>query len=145
MQKHLLIICGSTAVGKTALSVQLAKHYSTEVISADSRQLYKEMSIGTAKPTVQEMEGVPHHFIDCISIQQNYTAGDYEKEVIKKLDELFAQHDIVVMCGGTGLYIDAVCKGFYLLNFIRCKRNAIFIVFKPGNLSFGVVTCVLLN
>jgi len=112
MQKHLLIICGSTAVGKTALSVQLAKHYSTEVISADSRQLYKEMSIGTAKPTVQEMEGVPHHFIDCISIQQNYTAGDYEKEVIKKLDELFAQHDIVVMCGGTGLYIDAVCKGF---------------------------------
>ena len=112
MQKYLLIICGPTAVGKTALSVQLAKHYSTEVISADSRQLYKEMSIGTAKPTMQEMEGVPHHFIDCISIQQNYTAGDYEREVIKKLDELFAQHDIVVMCGGTGLYIDAVCKGF---------------------------------
>ena len=112
MQKHLLIICGPTAVGKTALSVQLAKYYSTEVISADSRQLYKEMSIGTAKPTVQDMEGVPHHFIDCISIQQNYTAGDYEREVIKKLDELFTQHDIVVMCGGTGLYIDAVCKGF---------------------------------
>jgi tRNA dimethylallyltransferase len=112
MQKHLLIICGPTAVGKTALSVQLAKHYSTEVISADSRQLYKEMSIGTAKPSLQEMEGVPHHFIDCISIQQNYTAGDYEREVIKKLDELFARHDIVVMCGGTGLYIDAICKGF---------------------------------
>jgi tRNA dimethylallyltransferase len=112
MQKHLLIICGPTAVGKTALSAQLAKHYSTEVISADSRQLYKEMSIGTAKPTAQEMEGVPHHFIDCISIQQNYTAGDYEREVIKKLDELFVQHDLVVMCGGTGLYIDAVCKGF---------------------------------
>jgi len=112
MQKHLLIICGPTAVGKTALSVQLAKHYSTEIISADSRQLYKEMSIGTAKPTLQEMEGVPHHFVDCISIQQNYTAGDYEREVIKKLDELFAQHDKVVMCGGTGLYIDAVCKGF---------------------------------
>ncbi|HTA63576.1 MAG TPA: tRNA (adenosine(37)-N6)-dimethylallyltransferase MiaA, partial [Bacteroidia bacterium] len=112
MQKHLLIICGPTAVGKTTLSVQLAKYYSTEVISADSRQLYKEMSIGTAKPTMQEMEGVPHHFIDCISIQQNYTAGDYEREVIKKLDELFTMHDIVVMCGGTGLYIDAVCKGF---------------------------------
>ncbi|HKC68972.1 MAG TPA: tRNA (adenosine(37)-N6)-dimethylallyltransferase MiaA [Bacteroidia bacterium] len=112
MQKHLLIICGPTAVGKTALSVQLAKYYNTEVISADSRQLYKEMSIGTAKPTVQEMEGVPHHFIDCISVQQNYNAGDYEKEVIKKLDELFTRHDIVVMCGGTGLYIDAVCKGF---------------------------------
>ena len=86
--KHLLIICGPTAVGKTALSVTLAKHFGTEIISADSRQLYKEMSIGTAKPTVQEMQGVPHHFIDCISIQQNYTAGDYEKEVIQKLDEL---------------------------------------------------------
>ena len=110
--KHLLIICGPTAVGKTALSVELAKHFSTEIISADSRQLYKEMSIGTAKPTVQEMEAVPHHFMDCISIQQNYTAGDYEREVIKKLDELFTKHDIVIMCGGTGLYIDAVCKGF---------------------------------
>ncbi len=112
MQKHLLIICGPTAVGKTVLGVQLAKHYSTEVISVDSRQLYKEMSIGTAKPTLQEMEGVQHHFVDYISIQQNYTAGDYEREVIKKLDELFIKHDIVVMCGGTGLYIDAVCKGF---------------------------------
>lgn len=112
MRKHLLIICGPTAVGKTALAVQLAKYYNTEVVSADSRQLYKEMSIGTAKPTFQEMEGVPHHFIDCISIQQNYNAGDYEREVVKKLDELFTKHDIVIMCGGTGLYIDAVCKGF---------------------------------
>ena len=111
-QKHLLIICGPTAVGKTALSIELAKHFGAEIISADSRQLYKEMSIGTAKPTQQEMQGVPHHFIDYISIRQNYTAGDYEREVIQKLDELFTRHNIVIMCGGTGLYIDAVCKGF---------------------------------
>lgn len=111
-QKHLLIICGPTAVGKTILSVELAKYFSTEIISADSRQLYKEMCIGTAKPTLQEMQGIPHYFIDCISIRQNYTAGDYEKEAIKQLDELFTNHKLVIMCGGTGLYIDAVCKGF---------------------------------
>ena len=110
--KHLLIICGPTAVGKTALSVQLAKHFNTEIISADSRQLYKEMSIGTAKPTIEEMQGVPHHFIGNVSIHQNYTAGDYEKDVISKLDELFTRHNLVIMCGGTGLYIDAICKGF---------------------------------
>src|SRR5271169_1905117 len=106
--KHLLIICGPTAVGKTVLSVQLAKYFTTEIISTDSRQLYKEMNIGTAKPTQQEMQGVPHHFIDCVSIHQHYTAGDYEQNVIKKLDELFTQHNVVIMCGGTGLYIDAV-------------------------------------
>jgi tRNA dimethylallyltransferase len=110
--KNLLVICGATAVGKTALSVQLAKHFNTEIISADSRQLYKEMSIGTAKPTIEEMQNISHYFIDCLSIHQNYTAGDYEKDVIKKLSELFTRHNLVIMCGGTGLYIDAVCKGF---------------------------------
>jgi len=110
--KHLLIICGPTAVGKTTLSVQLAKHFNTEVISADSRQLYKEMSIGTAKPTLEEMQGIQHHFIDCLTIHQNYTAGDYEQDVIKKLGGLFTNHNLVIMCGGTGLYMDAVCKGF---------------------------------
>src|ERR1700752_60973 len=110
--KHLLIICGPTAVGKTALSMQLAKYYGTEVISADSRQLYAEMSIGTAKPTQEEMQGVPHHFIGNVSIHQNYMAGDYERAVLAKLNELFAPHNLVIMCGGTGLYIDAVCAGF---------------------------------
>ncbi|HEX7414650.1 MAG TPA: tRNA (adenosine(37)-N6)-dimethylallyltransferase MiaA [Bacteroidia bacterium] len=109
---HLLIICGATAVGKTTLSLQLAKHFNTEIISADSRQLYTEMNIGTAKPTQEEMQGIPHHFVGNISIHQNYTAGDYERDVINKLDELFTQHNLVIMCGGTGLYIDAVCKGF---------------------------------
>ena len=110
--KHLLIICGPTAVGKTALSIELAKHFGTEIISADSRQLYTEMSIGTAKPTPEEMEGIPHYLLDCISVQQNYTAGDYERDALKILDTLFTKHNLVIMCGGTGLYIDAVCKGF---------------------------------
>ena len=110
--KHLLIICGPTAVGKTAISVELSKHYNTEIISADSRQLYTEMSIGTAKPPLDEMQGIPHHLLDCISVQQTYTAGDYERDALKILDELFTKHNLVIMCGGTGLYIDAVCKGF---------------------------------
>ena len=110
--KHLLIICGPTAVGKTAISVELSKHYNTEIISADSRQLYTEMSIGTAQPTLDEMQGIPHHLLDCISVQQTYTAGDYERDALKILDELFTKHNLVIMCGGTGLYIDAVCKGF---------------------------------
>ncbi|MGZ3865916.1 MAG: tRNA (adenosine(37)-N6)-dimethylallyltransferase MiaA [Bacteroidia bacterium] len=111
-QKHLLIIAGPTAVGKTALSIQLAGHFNTEIISADSRQIYKEFSIGTAKPSAEEQQGIKHHFIDHISISQNYTAGDFEREVISKLDELFKTHDLVIMCGGSGLFIDAVCNGF---------------------------------
>jgi len=111
-QKHLLVIAGPTAVGKTALSVELAKHFGTEIISADSRQVYKEISIGTAKPTTDEQAGIPHHFVDHISIHDKYTAGDYEREVIKKLDQLFKVHSPVIMCGGSGLFIDAVCKGF---------------------------------
>jgi len=111
-QKHLLIIAGPTGVGKTSLSIQLAKHFNTAIISADSRQVYKEIAIGTAKPSKEEQQGVPHHLLDCISIHETFTAGDFEREALKKLDELFEQHQLVIMCGGTGLYIDAVCKGF---------------------------------
>lgn len=111
-EKYLLIIAGPTAVGKTSLSIELAKYFRTEIISADSRQIYKEMSIGTAKPLPEEQQGVKHHFIDHISIQQPYTAGDFEREVINKLGELFKEHQLVIMCGGSGLFIDAVCNGF---------------------------------
>src|ERR1700739_410148 len=111
-QKHLLIIAGPTAVGKTSLSVELAKYFITEIISADSRQIYKELNIGTAKPTLEEQQGIKHHFVDYISIHQPYTAGDFEKEAIKKLDKLFVNHQLVIMCGGSGLFIDAVCNGF---------------------------------
>lgn len=111
-QKNLIVIVGPTAIGKTSLSIQLAKHYNCEIVSADSRQFYNEMSIGTAKPTLQEMDGVPHHFINNISIHQNYTAGDFEKDVITLLDSLFKKHDTAILVGGSGLFVNAVCYGF---------------------------------
>ena len=111
-QKNLIVIVGPTAIGKTGLSIQLAKHYDCEIVSADSRQFYKEMSIGTAKPSPQEMDGVPHHFINNISIHQNYTAGDFEKDAITLLDSLFKKHDTVILVGGSGLFVNAVCYGF---------------------------------
>ena len=110
-QKNLIVIVGPTAIGKTGLSIKLAKHYNCEIVSADSRQFYQEMSIGTAKPTAQEMDGIPHHFINNISIHQNYTAGDFEKDAIKLLKQLFLKNDTVVLVGGSGLFVNAVCHG----------------------------------
>ncbi|QBA64365.1 tRNA (adenosine(37)-N6)-dimethylallyltransferase MiaA [Muriicola soli] len=110
-QKTLLVIVGPTGIGKTSLAVQLAIHFKTEIISADSRQFYKEMNIGTAVPTKEELKMVPHHFVHQISVHENYTAGDFERDAIKKLDELFKYHDIVLMVGGSGLYIDTVVYG----------------------------------
>ncbi|MEI6509082.1 MAG: tRNA (adenosine(37)-N6)-dimethylallyltransferase MiaA [Bacteroidota bacterium] len=109
--KHLIIILGPTAVGKTSLAIRLAKHFYTEIISSDSRQFYKELNIGTAKPTDEEMKEVKHHFISHVSIDQLYSAGDFEREAIAKLDELFVTKDVVVMVGGSGLYIKAICEG----------------------------------
>jgi len=111
-QKYLLVIAGPTAVGKTAFAIQLAKHFKTEIVSADSRQFYKEMSIGTAKPSHGELAAVPHHFINSHSIADTITAGDYEKQALALLDNLFKIHDIVVLVGGSGLFIKAVCEGF---------------------------------
>ena len=111
--KYLIVVCGPTAIGKTSLSIELAKHYSAEIISADSRQFYRDMNIGTAKPTAQELAEVPHHFINNISIHtKNYSAGKYEQEVIEFLDEYFKTKDIAVLVGGSGLFINAVCSGF---------------------------------
>ena len=111
--KYLIVVCGPTAVGKTSLSIELAKHYNAEIISADSRQFYREMNIGTAKPSPKELEEVPHHFINNISIHtKNYSAGKYEQEVIEFLDEYFKTKDIAVLVGGSGLFINAVCSGF---------------------------------
>ncbi|OIN56557.1 tRNA (adenosine(37)-N6)-dimethylallyltransferase MiaA [Arsenicibacter rosenii] len=111
MNKTVLVIAGPTAVGKTALCVEVARHLQTEIISADSRQLYKELSIGTAKPTPGEMRGVPHHFIDSHSVTELVSAGQFEREALTLLDELFQHHSIVVVTGGTGLYIQALCTG----------------------------------
>tara|TARA_Y100001934_G_scaffold283151_1_gene400814 strand:- start:1194 stop:2099 length:906 start_codon:yes stop_codon:yes gene_type:complete len=111
-QKNLIVIVGPTAIGKTSLSIELAKHINCEIFSADSRQFYKEMSIGTAKPTPEEMDGVPHHFINNISIQENYTAGDFEKEAISALNETFKKQNTAILVGGSGLFVNAVCFGF---------------------------------
>lgn len=111
--KWLIVICGPTAVGKTALSIDVAKHYGAEIISADSRQFYREMNIGTAKPTTEQLAEVPHHFINNISIHiKNYSAGKYEAEVLEFLDDYFTKKDVAVMVGGSGLFINAVCSGF---------------------------------
>lgn len=113
-QPHsLIVIEGPTAVGKTALAIEIAKYYDAEIISADSRQFYREMNIGTAKPTADELSAVPHHFINNLSIhQKNYSAGRYEAEVLDFLEVYFKTHDVAVMAGGSGLFINAVCSGF---------------------------------
>lgn len=109
--KTLIAIVGPTAVGKTAMAISLAKHFNTEIISADSRQFYREMSIGTAKPNTEERAAVPHHFIDSHGIAQDYSAGDFEREALQKLEQLFQQHDLVIMVGGSGLFVRALCEG----------------------------------
>ena len=110
--KLLVVISGPTAIGKTLLSIELAKHFNTAVISADSRQFYKEMQIGTARPTEEELQGVLHYFLGSHSIKNEINANDYEKEVLELLDKLFITQDVVLMCGGSGFYVDAVCNGF---------------------------------
>ena len=112
MKKNILItIIGPTAIGKTSLSIVLAQHFGCDIISCDSRQFFKEMKIGTAVPTAAELTGAPHHFIQNKSIFENYTVGDFEKEAITKLDELFLKNNVQIMVGGSGLYVDAVLKG----------------------------------
>jgi len=110
-KKYLICIVGPTAIGKTALSIKIANHFSTEIISADSRQFYKEMNIGTAVPSLEELNSAPHHFIQNRSIFEDYNVGDFERDAILLLDKLFEKHQIVVMVGGSGLYVDAVVKG----------------------------------
>lgn len=109
--KYLIVIGGPTASGKTSFAIEVAKHFQTEIISCDSRQFYREMSIGTAKPTTDELAEVKHHFIDSLSIHDNYSVGDFEKQTLELLDQLFSSKDYVVMCGGSGLFINAVCFG----------------------------------
>lgn len=111
MKKHLIVIAGPTGIGKTDLSIRLAKQYQAEIISCDSRQFYREMNIGTAVPNKKDLAEVKHHFIQNLSIENPYTVGDFEKDALTKIDELHQKNDVVIMVGGSGLYIDAVCKG----------------------------------
>ncbi len=109
--KYLISIVGPTAIGKTSLSIKLANFFNTEIVSADSRQFFKEMSIGTAAPTEEELAAAPHHFIHHKSITEDYNVGAFEKDALIKIEELHQKHDIVIMVGGSGLYVDAVTKG----------------------------------
>ncbi len=110
--KTLIVIAGPTASGKTAAAIGLAKKYGTVILSADSRQFYREMSIGTAKPTEKELAAVKHYFVNSLSINETFSAGDFEKQALELLDELFKLHDVVLLVGGSGLFIKAVCEGF---------------------------------
>jgi tRNA dimethylallyltransferase len=128
--KTLLCILGPTAVGKTAAAIKLARELNTEIISADSRQFYKEISIGTAKPSQEELAAVPHHFIGHLSIHQTYNAGDFERDALAKLDELFTTHDTVIAVGGSGLYVKALIDGLDQLPLaneaLRDELNALY-------------------
>lgn len=111
MSNYLISIVGPTAIGKTALSIKLAQYFKTEIISADSRQFYKEMQIGTATPSTEELSQTKHHFIHHKSIEDSYNVGAFEKDAVQCLDSLFKAHNVVIMVGGSGLYVDAVTKG----------------------------------
>ena len=110
-QKTVIIICGPTAVGKTAAAIALAKYFQTEIISADSRQCFKELRIGVARPSDEELREVPHHFIASHSINENINAAFFEQYALRKVNELFKDHDVIVIVGGTGLYIKAFSEG----------------------------------
>jgi tRNA dimethylallyltransferase len=111
MENKLIVILGPTASGKTSLAVDLAKSLGTEIISADSRQVFREMNIGTAKPTHDQLEAVRHHLIGHVSITENYNAGRFEKEAMAILSDLWKKHEQVLLVGGSGLYINALCHG----------------------------------
>lgn len=110
-KKFILLLAGPTAVGKTALAIELAKLFNTVIISCDSRQFYRELAIGTAKPTRDEQQGIPHYFIDSHSIQDLFGAGDYERAALELLNELFESHDVLIVTGGSGLFIKALVEG----------------------------------
>lgn len=110
--KYLIVIAGPTAVGKTDLCINLAKKFNTEIISSDSRQFFKETILGTAKPSDLQLSEVPHHFINSLSIRDNYDVKSFEEDALNLMQEIFQKHNIIIMTGGSGLYIDAICNGF---------------------------------
>jgi tRNA dimethylallyltransferase len=111
-RKKLVVIAGPTAVGKTDVAIRLAQHFHTEVVSADARQIYKELGIGVAKPDADQLAQVPHHFISSHSIEDDYNAATYGAEALALIRKLFERHDEVILCGGSGLYIKAILEGF---------------------------------
>ncbi len=120
-KKYVVVLSGPTASGKTGLAIKLAKAFDTEIISADSRQIYQEMTIGTAVPSAEEQKQIPHHFIHSCSVHDNFDVAQYEKEVLHLLEALYQKHDVVVLTGGTGLYIDAVCNGLDVIPHVKAE------------------------
>ena len=121
--KQLIVISGPTASGKTSLSVALAKQFNSCVLSADSRQFYKEVSIGTAKPTEEEMDGIPHYFIDSHHLEDEVSAAQFERQALALLEELFQQHDLIILTGGSGMFVDALCNGLDDIPTSRALRD----------------------
>ena len=133
--KYLVVIAGPTASGKTATAIKVAKALGTEIISADSRQFYKELPIGTAAPTPEEQSEVQHHMIHNLNVENKYDVADYEQDVLDLLKKLFVNHDTVVLTGGSGLFIDAVCKGLDSIPDIsEDVRNKVDELYKKGGL-----------
>ncbi len=136
MNKELIVISGPTAVGKTSLAINLANEINTEIISADSRQFYKELNIGVARPSQKELNSIKHHFIGHISIQDNYNAGEYEAEAIEKINSLFQKYEKLVITGGSGMYIDAITKGMdNLPNVDKSIREELNELFKDNGIT----------
>lgn len=115
MSKTLVVLTGPTGIGKTSVSIELAKYYKTEIVSSDSRQIFKELLIGTAVPDKNDLSEVKHHFIQSHSIFDNYNASRYESEALSLVDKLFQKHDVLLLVGGSMLYIDAICKGIDIM------------------------------
>ena len=132
----LIVLAGPTAVGKTKLSIELAKNKNSSIFSSDSRQFYREMSIGTAKPSLDELNEVPHYFINNKSIEETYSAGDYEKEIINQLEDYFKNKKIAFLVGGSGMYIDAVCKGLDNLPKDLAVRNRLNLELKENGIEY---------
>ncbi|MBW6499424.1 MAG: tRNA (adenosine(37)-N6)-dimethylallyltransferase MiaA [Bacteroidales bacterium] len=134
--KTLVVVTGPTGVGKTSLSIDLAGHLQTEILSADARQFYRELSIGTAAPTPEELARVKHHFVGHLSVNDYYNVSMYEEQALALLEKLFSTHDYVVLAGGSGLYIDAVCRGFDVLPPVDAEiREQVDQVYREGGLD----------
>ncbi len=135
--KQVIIIQGPTAIGKTSLSIDIAKHYNTEIVSADSRQFYKELLIGSSPPSESELKEVNHHFIQHLSISEKYNIGKFENDAIKRINKLFKRYDKIVVVGGSGLYIEAICQGIdEIPNIKKEMRDKIINLYKKKGLEF---------
>ena len=128
MGKHLITIIGPTAIGKTTLAIKIANYFKTEIVSADSRQFYKEMNIGTAKPSTSELNSIKHHLINNKSVNDDYNIYDYEKDALKSIESIFNKNDIAILVGGSGLYINTVLYGLDEMPGISTEvRNSLYL------------------